>query len=205
MSKDVRRGISLYIDGKEVKGSVKEIKAEMRKLVKEQESMTKGSKEYVEHGKKIRSLKGVLSEHNRQLNTINKTQKSMLSSGVDLFNKYAASVTAAIAALTGFTLAIRSLRDERNKLEESQAGLKALTGLDDDSIDWLTDQAKKLSTTMTNEGLRVRQSADEILNAFMLVGSAQHELLGNRQALKEVTEGALRLQAAAKDIKLSEA
>ena len=53
MSKDVRRGISLYIDGKEVKGSVKEIKAEMRKLVKEQESMTKGSKEYVEHGKKI--------------------------------------------------------------------------------------------------------------------------------------------------------
>ena len=102
-------------------------------------------------------------------------------------------------------MALRSFRDERNKLEESQAGLKALTGLDDDSIAWLTRQAKQLSTTMTEEGLRVRQSASEILDAYMLVGSAKPELLGNKEALAAVTEEAMRLQAAAKDIKLSEA
>ncbi len=110
-----------------------------------------------------------------------------------------------IGFLTGFTLALRAIRDERNKLEESQAGLKALTGLDDDSIDWLTEQAKTLSTTMTKEGLRVRQSAAEILDAFMLVGSAKPELLGDKEALKAVTEEAMRLQAAAKDITLNEA
>lgn len=90
-------------------------------------------------------------------------------------------------------------------MEESQAGLKALTGLDDDSIAWLTGQAKTLSTTMTKEGLRVRQSAAEILDAFMLVGSAKPELLGDKEALKAVTEEAMRLQAAAKDITLNEA
>ena len=167
--------------------------------------MTKGSKEYIEQGKKIRQLKAVLAEHNAQLNNVTRSHQSLVSSAINAFNKYAAVVTAAIAALTGFTLAIRSLRDERNKLEESQAGLKALTGLDDDSIDWLTDQAKRLSTSMTKEGLRVRQSANEILDAFMLVGSAKPELLGNKQALKEVTEEALRLQAASKDITLNAA
>ena len=65
-NKDVRRGISLYIDGKEVEGSVKSIKAEMRKLVREQELMAKGSKEYIEQGKKIRQLKAILAEHNQQ-------------------------------------------------------------------------------------------------------------------------------------------
>lgn len=80
-----------------------------------------------------------------------------------------------------------------------------MTGLDDDSIAWLTGQAKTLSTTMTKEGLRVRQSAAEILDAFMLVGSAKPELLGDKEALKAVTEEAMRLQAAAKDITLNEA
>ena len=85
-NKDVRRGISLYIDGKEVEGSVKSIKAEMRKLVREQELMAKGSKEYIEQGKKIRQLKAILAEHNQQLNIINKTQGMSRSKGVDLFN-----------------------------------------------------------------------------------------------------------------------
>ncbi len=58
---------------------------------------------------------------------------------------------------------------------------------------------------MTKEGLRVRQSAAEILDAFMLVGSAKPELLGDKEALKAVTEEAMRLQAAAKDITLNEA
>ena len=136
---------------------------------------------------------------------VTSSHPTLVSRAINTCNEYAAIVTAAIAALTGFTLAIRSLRDERSKLEESQAGLKALTGIDDDSIDWLTDQAKKLSTSMTKEGLRVRQSANEILDAFMLVGSAKPELLGNKQALKEVTEEALRLQAASKDITLNAA
>lgn len=171
-------------------------------------SMTIGSEEYNRTMQKIQHLKGILREHRNEIRGVTEeTKKSTLSVGklVDGFNRFGGIIVTVIGFLTGVTLALRSFRDERNKLEESQAGLKALTGLDDDSIAWLTRQAKQLSTTMTKEGLRVRQSASEILDAYMLVGSAKPELLGNKEALAAVTEEAMRLQAAAKDIKLSEA
>lgn len=206
--KVVKRGVYLYLDGSEIKNDIQSVEKEMRALVSMQKKMVVGSEEYVRAGQKIRALKGIIAEHNAQLReTEQQVKKNTISFGkfVDGFNRFFGIIGAAIAALTGFTLAIRSLRDEKNKLEESQAGLQALTGLDNDSITWLTAQAKKLSTTMTKEGLRVRQSANEILDAFMLVGSAKPELLGNKEALAAVTEEAMRLQAAAKDITLNEA
>lgn len=206
--KVVKRGVYLYLDGSEIKNDIQSVEKEMRGLVSMQKKMVVGSEEYVRAGQKIRALKGIIAGHNAQLReTENQVKKNTVSFGkfVDGFNRFFGIIGAAIAALTGFTLAIRSLRDEKNKLEESQAGLQALTGLDDESITWLTAQAKKLSTTMTKEGLRVRQSANEILDAFMLVGSAKPELLGDKEALAAVTEEAMRLQAAAKDITLTEA
>ena len=82
-NKDVKRGIVLYIDGKEVVNNVTSIKAELRKLTKELDGMAIGSKEYVEQTKKIRALKGVLADHNQQLRSINQTQTLSLSKGVD--------------------------------------------------------------------------------------------------------------------------
>lgn len=206
--KVVKRGVYLYLDGSEIKNDIKSVETEMKGLISAQKRMTVGSEEYVRTGEKIRSLRGIINEHNAQLKGVDATiKKNTLSVGklADGFNRFFGLIGAGVAALTGFTLALRSLRDEKNKLEESQAGLKALTGLDDESITWLTGQAKKLSTSMTEEGLRVRQSANEILDAYMLIGSAKPELLGNKEALAAVTEEAMRLQAAAKDITLNEA
>ena len=206
--KTVKRGVYLYIDGKEIKNDINSIDLEVKRLQRDIKDMTRGSEEYNRTMQKIRNLKSIIREHRNEIKGITEeTKKSTISVGklVDGFNRFGGVIVAVIGFLTGVTLALRSFRDERNKLEESQAGLKALTGLDDDSISWLTDQAKKLSTTMTKEGLRVRQSASEILDAYMLVGSAKPELLGDKEALAAVTEEAMRLQAAAKDIKLSEA
>lgn len=206
--KTVKRGVYLYIDGKEIKNDINSIDLEVKRLQRDIKDMTRGSEEYNRTMQKIRNLKSIIREHRNEIKGITEeTKKSTISVGklVDGFNRFGGVIVAVIGFLTGVTLALRSFRDERNKLEESQAGLKALTGLDDDSIAWLTEQAKKLSTTMTKEGLRVRQSASEILDAYMLVGSAKPELLGDKEALAAVTEEAMRLQAAAKDIKLSEA
>ena len=206
--KTVKRGVYLYIDGKEIKNDINSIDLEVKRLQRDIKDMTRGSEEYNRTMQKIRNLKSIIREHRNEIKGITEeTKKSTISVGklVDGFNRFGGVIVAVIGFLTGVTLALRSFRDERNKLEESQAGLKALTGLDDDSISWLTEQAKKLSTTMTKEGLRVRQSASEILDAYMLVGSAKPELLGDKEALAAVTEEAMRLQAAAKDIKLSEA
>ena len=206
--KQVKRGVYLYIDGKEVKNDVNAIVTEIKRLQREIKDMTIGSEEYNRTMAKIKNLQGILRQHQKEIRGITtETKKATISIGsmVDWFNRFGGVILSVIGFLTGFTLALRVIRDERNKLEESQAGLKALTGLDDDNIAWLTEQAKTLSTTMTKEELRVRQSAAEILDAFMLVGSAKPELLGDKKALKAVTEEAMRLQAAAKDITLNEA
>ena len=206
--KTVKRGVYLYIDGKEIKNDINSIDLEMKRLQRDIKEMTRGSEEYNRTMAKIQHLQGILKQHRQEIKGITtETKKATVSIGsmVDWFNRFGGVILSVIGFLTGFTLALRAIRDERNKLEESQAGLKALTGLDDDSIAWLTGQAKTLSTTMTKESLRVRQSAAEILDAFMLVGSAKPELLGDKEALKAVTEEAMRLQAAAKDITLNEA
>ncbi len=195
-NKDVRRGIVLYLDGKEVVNNITAIEAECRKLVKEQKSMTRGSKEYIEQGKKIRMLKGILAEHNQQLRAIDQAQTMSVSKGVDLFNKYAASITAVVAALTGVVLKLNTFRNLLNEREESKASVKALTGLDDDAIDWMEQKAVELSTTMDESGLRIRQSASQIMEAYMMVGSNKPELLESKEALNAVTVETMRLATA---------
>ena len=206
--KKVKRGVYLYIDGKEIKDDTRTISEEVRKLTKDIKDMQRGTEEYNHTAEKIRTLKAVLREHANDIKAVTaetKTSMFSFSKWVDKFNQYGGFIASMIASLTGLVLGLKALRDEQNKLEDSQASLKALTGLDDSSIEWLTGQAKVLSTTMTKEGLRVRQSADEILDAFMLVGSAKPELLGDKEALAAVTEEAMRLQAAAGDITLEQA
>lgn len=199
-NKDVKRGIVLYIDGKEVTNNVTSIKAEIKKMTKELDGMVIGSKEYVEQTKKIRTLKKILAEHNQQLKAIEQTQTLSLSKGVDWFNKYAASIMAVVGALTGVVLKLNSFRNLLNEREEAKANVKALTGLDDDSIEWMEQKAVELSTTMDESGLRIRQSASEIMEAYMMVGSNKPELLESKEALNAVTVETMRLAAASKMI-----
>ena len=195
-NKDVKRGIVLYIDGKEVTNNVTSIKAEIKKMTNELNGMVIGSKEYVEQTKKIRTLKKILAEHNQQLKAIEQTQTLSLSKGVDWFNKYAASIMAVVGALTGVVLKLNSFRNLLNEREEAKASVKALTGLDDDSIEWMEQKAVELSTTMDESGLRIRQSASEIMEAYMMVGSNKPELLESKEALNAVTVETMRLAAA---------
>lgn len=207
-NKVVKRGVYLYLDGKEIKNDMQSIEIEVKRLTKEIRSMTVGTEEYTRTAQKIRTLKGVLKEYRQEINKTSAEQKGLkfsFGNMVDGFNRFGGFIASIVATVTGLVLGIRQLREESMKLEDSQHGLKALTGLDDDSIAWLTEEAKKLSTSVTEDGLRIRQSASEILDAFMLVGSAKPELLGDKEALEEVTVEAARLQAAARDINLNQA
>ena len=204
-NKDVKRGIVLYIDGKAVKNDVTAIKAEIKKLTKELDHMAIGSREYNEQMAKIRDLNAIIKQHKAEIRAVNEEQHLSLSKGVDLFNKYAASVTAVVAALTGVVLKLNSFRKMLHEREDAKANLMALTGLDDDSIGWLEQQAVELSTTMDKSGLRIRQSASKILEAYMLVGSNKPELLADKEALNAVTIEAMRLSSASgMDLKQSD-
>lgn len=131
-----------------------------------------------------------------------KTEVQETESWISRFNngltKWGGLLATGAATITGVSMALNTLRNNRDSKESSQAELKALTGLDDSSIQWLTEQAEKLSTTMDESGLRIRQSSDKILQAYMLIGSKKPELLKDKEALNAVTIEAMRLAAAAK-------
>lgn len=174
------------------------------KISTELKKVTRGTAEY---NTKLEMLKRISKETalaQQEMRVEIGCQASVWGRATDFVNKYMGIIGTAVAAITGITLTFNKFREARNKLEESKADVKALTGLDDESIEWLTDQAKRLSTTVTEEGIRIRQSADEILEAYKLVGFAKPELLANKEALAEVTEQTLIL-ASASGMKLTDA
>ncbi|MEG0647670.1 MAG: phage tail tape measure protein, partial [Bacteroides sp.] len=131
-------------------------------------------------------------------------QGNVWSRSAGFINKYIGLAGTAVAAITGVSMKLNQLRDKRDQREEVKADVEALTGLDKESINWLEQQAKLLSTTMSESGIRIRQSATEILDAYKLVGSAKPELLENKEALAKVTEQTLIL-ASASGMKLKDA
>lgn len=126
------------------------------------------------------------------------TQSSIWNRAADGINKYAGIAAGIIATITGVTFALNKMREERDRLEDTEADVKALTGLDDESVTWLTNQAKKLSTQMTEEKVRIRSGAEDILEAYKVVGGAKADLLENKEALAEVTKQTLILATASK-------
>lgn len=180
----------------------KELQKTLKAINKELESgrVKRGSQEWNEYQSKLKLVNAEI----RKIKAEGIEAEGFLSRMNGKLSKWGGMIASVAAALTGVTLAFSKMRKDSQNKEASQDSLKALTGLDDTSVQWLTEEAETLSTTMTKEGLRVQQSSEEILNAFMLVGSAKPELLGVKEELKGVSEWAMTLQAAAQDINLEQ-
>ncbi len=193
----INKRVNIYINGREVTNDIKSIRAEMQKAVNEQAKMTIGSEEYIQKTKEIRQFKAIIQEHNRQLQT---TQQKWFSLGkaVDTFNKYSGIIIGLLGSLTGIVLGFRKCADEAAKFEENLDNLSALTGLEGKNLDWLGDQAKEMSVKTTESGIKIKQSATDILDAFTKMGSQRPELLKNKEALAAVTEDAIILSEASK-------
>ncbi len=80
MAKSSTRRVTIYINGKEVEASVKQIRSEMNKLVNEQNRMVIGSDEYISHAKKIKELRQYLKEHAQNIG-------SAASAWSEMYNK----------------------------------------------------------------------------------------------------------------------
>lgn len=176
--------------------SVNDLNKALRSLNNELNSgkIKRGSKEWTELQNKIRAVRGEL----RSIQSEQQAVTSRWGRMSDAFNKYGAMAASAIAAITGVTMALNKMNEMAREKEDRAANLKALTGLDDSSIAWLTQQAEVLSTTMTDGGVRIRKSATEILDAYTMVGGAKPELLANKEALLEVTKQTMILAEASK-------
>lgn len=174
------------------KATPKELQRSLRTLEKQLQGIERGSEAWNLQIEKIKRVKEELF----RLNAETRLSESLGTRLMNAWNKWQPVAVAAAGAITGLVVIINKYRQALNEYEESEHSLVALTGLDDSSIKWLKQQAEDLSSHMEKSGLRVRQSASEILQAYMLVGSNKPELLADKEALNEVTIEAMRLAAA---------
>lgn len=173
---------------------------ELRQLLKDINAklnsghIKRGSAEWKMYQERLKLVNAEL----RKINAEVQETQSWLTRFNNGFSKWGGLLASGAAAITGVSFALSKLRNNRDDKEDSAANLKALTGLDDNSIKWLTRQAEILSTAMDKTGLRVTQSSRDILEAYMLVGSNKPELLNDKEALNAVTVETMRLSAASK-------
>lgn len=176
--------------------SLKDLEAAQRKLNATLRSgdIKRGTKEWEEYRQNLTLVRNEIRGINKE-NQVGATGMGKVSGD---FRQMVAGAIAGIAALSGITRKLEEYRQKRMQLEDAQASLKSITGLSDEDIEWLTKQASKLSTSLTEDGVRITATSKEILEGYTVIGSKRPELLKNKEAMAEVTKQALTLAAAGK-------
>lgn len=169
-----------------------------RILQNELKKTTRGTQEYIAKSQQLKLVTAELKKVRVEMTGVAVTQQSMMKRMVGGLNKYYLAVLTVVGGLTTLGLAMRKLSMDAMELDSKVAELSAITGLAGEDLQWLGDQAKMLSVSTTRDGVRITQSAIDILEAFKLMGSAKPELLLSKEALAAVTTEALKLAEAAK-------
>lgn len=167
-------------------------------LRKQIESVNRNTKEWKEYQAQLHRVLTEKQKVTAEINNQVRSQQSFFSRSADGFNKYFGMATAAVASLTGVVFGFKKASQAANDFEERVDNLSSLTGLAGEELQWLEQRAKDLSTSTLAGGVKVKEGAQEIVDAFTKTGSARSELLANKEALSEVTEEAIILANAAK-------
>ena len=174
--------------------SINDLQKAFNKLNAEMKRMDRTDAGFKEKQLQAKALKNELNGVNNEM----RQQQSFLTRAADKFNNYFGIITAGAATFAGLILAGKKAVETFNQFEERVSNLSALTGLEGDQLEWLSEKAKETSISTIEGNVRIKQSADAIVDAYTKVGSQRPELLKNKEALHAVTEDAIILSEAAK-------
>lgn len=191
--KKVSRTVKIYIDGKEVDGSVGAINSQIRKLKGEIKNLTIGTDEYNKKVRELRNLNSILDEHRRKIKGVGDEVgglKGMFANLKGQWSKFTGWLGMSVA---GIGTAMKLIGDNIStalNFEKSISQLSSLTGKTGKELQQLKEYAIELggSTTL---------SASEVADAFKMIGSQQPQLLESSEALRDVTKAAITLSEAA--------
>lgn len=170
----------------------------LRKLSADYRKLDRSSKDYLKTKAQYkRAIMAVRSELNKTNITMQK-QGGLLKGLAGSFNQYFGMAAAFVATFTGTVMSVRKAAQVYNDYEESLDNLQSLTGLAANEMAVLDEQAKKTSTSVLDGGVRIKQGADQMLDAYTIIGSQRPELLKDADALHQVTLEAIILANAAK-------
>ncbi|MCK9302042.1 MAG: hypothetical protein PHU62_10035 [Bacteroidales bacterium] len=158
MAKSVNRSISLWINGKEIQNNIKSIRAEMFKLISEQNKMTIGSEEYNQKAAAIKQLKTIYAEHKHSLRITNDEIEKANNLWGEKVVRWAAFASFAknIGDIYGkITAKLSEFTSEFAKLDDVFADVIKYTGLTRNEINQLNEEFKKIDTRTSREQLNM--------------------------------------------------
>ena len=154
----------------------------------------RGTEDWNNHQEQLKKVKAEIASVNAE----SKEGMSNFTKFAKFTNESWQLFAVAGMAIVGVTTVLAKYMAMRNQLEDQNANLKALTGLEDKDINKLQKYAEAMaSNPLEGTGIRIRSSVIEIMEAYKLVGSAKPELLQDVDALNEVTKQSMILAAAA--------
>lgn len=159
---------------------------------------SKSLKRNSEEWQKTIEIRQTLVKQQKELRAEISGTDSVLKKSSGILNQHNLLLGGAAAMLFKIQGEARKSLQAYNNFEDGFQNLSALTGLTGDSLDYLKEKAKETSTATLEGGIRVRQGATAILDAYTMIGSQRPELLKNKEALHEVTTEAIILSEAAK-------
>ena len=157
MANAVNKRVNIYINGVEVENNIKGVRAEMAKLVNEQNKMTIGSDEYVAHSKKIQTLNSILQQHRDANRSVNKELENTKNLWASTLIKWAAG-TEIIQNVSDLFSTLKSkieeLSEEFAQYDDTLSSTEKYTGLTRKQVLELTEDLKKIDTRTSIENLQ---------------------------------------------------
>ena len=178
--------------------SLTELNKAAQKLNFETKNLARNTEEYAQKSKQLKLLQTEIGKVRKEMSGAGSDTRGFFTRMNDGFNNYGGSIIAFTAGLSGVVLGLRQASEAANAFEERVDNLQAITGLQGENLEYLKQASKDMSISMTEDGIRIKQSADEIVDAFTTMGSQIPALLKNKEALRGVTEDAMILANAGK-------
>ena len=194
MAKSSTRRVTIYINGKEVEASVKQIRSEMNKLVNEQNRMVIGSDEYISHTKKIKELRQYLKEHAQNIG-------SAASAWTEMYNKVLqfgtgiGGLTQILSSLDNVTSTLKQVATDLAAMDDVYSDVIKTTGMTREQVEELNESFKSLDTRTSREqlnnlayiagklGISSKELVQQFVEAADIINVSMGDVLGDDATL----------------------
>lgn len=194
MAKSSTRRVTIFINGKEVEASVKQIRAEMNRLVNEQNRMVIGSDEYIAHAKKIKELRGYLKQHAQDIGSAASAWSEMYNK-VMQFGTGVGGLTQILSSLDNITSTLKQVATDLAAMDDVYSDVIKTTGLTREEVEELNESFKNLDTRTSREqlnnlayiagklGISSKEMVQQFVEAADIINVSMGDVLGDDATL----------------------
>ena len=194
MAKSSTRRVTIYINGKEVEASVKQIRSEMNKLVNEQNRMVIGSDEYISHAKKIKALRQYLKEHAQNIGSAASAWSEMYNKVLQ-FGTGIGGLTQILSSLDNVTSTLKQVATDLAAMDDVYSDVIKTTGMTREQVEELNESFKHLDTRTSREqlnnlayiagklGISSKELVQQFVEAADIINVSMGDVLGDDATL----------------------